>query len=80
MDDVTRNTFELCLKEWMENSLLFKNPQKWYEGLSQELTEIPRIEGEVKALGLEIDLRLQSLLLDAGFNADEIFELMRLSA
>jgi len=80
MDDVTRNTFELCLKEWMENSLLFKNPQKWHEGLRQELTEIPRLEGEVKALGLEIDLRLQSLLLDAGFNADEIFELIRLPA
>ena len=80
MDNVSRNTFELCLKEWRENSLFFKNPERWFEGLKQELAEIPRLEREIKALSLEIDLRLQSLLLDAGFKTDEIFEVMRLPA
>jgi len=80
MDDVTRNTFELCLKKWMENSLLFKDPERWLEGLKRELAEIPRFEEELKALSLEIDLRLQSLLLGRGFKADEVFELMRLPA
>ena len=78
MDDVTRNTFEFCLKKWIKNSLLFKDRQKWLQGLKDELSEIPRLEGEIKALSLETDLRLQSLLLDAGFNTDEVFELMRL--
>lgn len=78
MDDVTRNTFELCLKEWRENSLLFRDQEKWFEGLTQELIEIPRLESKIKALSLEITLRLQSFLLDAGFNTDEVCELMRL--
>jgi len=78
MDDVTRNTFEFCLNKWVKNSLLFKDRQKWLQGLKDELSEIPRLEREIKALKLEIDLHLQSLLLDADFNADEVFELMRL--
>lgn len=80
MDDVTKNTFELCLKEWIENSLLFRDRQKWLEGLKQELAEIPQLEEEIRGLSLEINLRLQSLLLDASFNTDEVFELMRLPA
>jgi len=80
MDETTRNTLALCLKEWTENSLLFKDPGRWLEGLKQELTEIPRLEEEIRTLSLEIDLRLQSLLFDAGFNADEVFKLMRLPA
>jgi len=78
MDNVTRNTFEFCLNKWVKNSLLFKDRQKWFQGLKDELSEIPRLEGEIKVLSLEIDLRLQSLLLDGGFNTDEVFELMRL--
>ena len=78
MDDVTRNTFEFCLNKWVKNSPLFTDRQKWFQVLKNELSEIPKLEGEIKALSLEIDLRLQSLLLDAGFNTDEVFELMRL--
>jgi len=80
MDETTINTFKFCLKEWTENSLLFKDPERWLEGLKQELAEIPRLEEEIRALSLEIDLRLQSLLLDAGFNTDEAFEVMKLPA
>lgn len=80
MDEVTRNTLDLCLKEWVENSLLFRDPERWKRGLEQELAEIPKLEEEVKALSLEINLRLQSLLLDAGFTTEEVFELMRLPA
>ena len=78
MDEVTRNTFEFCLTKWVKNSLLFKNREKWFQGLKDELSEIPRLEKEIRALSLEISLRLQSLLLDAGFNTDEIFGLMNL--
>jgi len=78
MDDVTLNTLEFILSEWVKNSLLFRDPQKWLEGLKQELAEIPRLEEEVKALSLEIDLRLQGLLFDENFTPDEIFKLMRL--
>jgi hypothetical protein len=78
MDDVTRHTFEFCLNKWVKNSLLFKDRQKWFRGLKDELSEIPKLEAEIKALSLETDLRLQSLLLDADFNTDEVFELMRL--
>jgi len=80
MDETTINTFKFCLKEWTEKSLLFKNPERWLEELKQELAEIPRLEREIKALSLEIALRLQSLLLDADFTTDGIFEVMRLPA
>lgn len=80
MDETTRNTLELCLKEWGKSSILFRDPARWLEGLRQELAEIPQLEEEIKTLTLEINLHLQGLLLDADFNADEIFELMRLPA
>jgi len=80
MDEVTRNTFNLCLKEWTENSLLFKDPERWLEGLKHELAEIPKLENEVKALSLRIDVSIQSLLLDGGLDSDEIFELIGMPA
>jgi len=80
MDGIARSTFEFCLMQWIKNSLLFKNREKWFQGLKDELSEMPRLETEIKALSLEIDLRLQSLLFDVGFNTDEIFDLMRLPA
>ena len=80
MDDVTLNTLEFILSEWVKNSLLFRDLQKWLEGLKQELAEIPRLEEEIRALRLKIDLRLQGLLFDEGFTPDEIFELMKLPA
>jgi hypothetical protein len=78
MDELDKSTFEYCLNNWVKHSLLFKDPERWFEELKRELAEIEGLEGEIKALSLETDLRLQSLLLDAGFNTDEIFELMRL--
>jgi len=80
MDDITLNTLEFILSEWVKNSLLFRDPQKWLEGLKQELAEIPKLEKEIKAIRLEIDLRLQGLFFDEGFTPDEIFELMRMPA
>ncbi len=80
MDEITQNTVELCLKEWTENSLLFRDREKWLEELKQELAEIPRLEEEIKALNLKIDLHLQSLLLDEGLDSDEVFELMGMPA
>ena len=80
MDERTQNTFELCLKEWVENSILFRDLQKWIKGLREELAEIPGLEGEIKAIRLEINLRLQSLLLKRGFEADGITDLMNMPA
>ena len=80
MDGTTRNTLELCLKEWVENSILFKDSERWKRELEQELNEIPRLEEEIRSLKLEINIRLQSLLFNRGFTNEEVAELSEMPA
>ena len=80
MDQVIRNSFELVLREWVNSSILFRDPAKWRERLQREIAKIPRLEEVIKALRLEINLSLQSLLFKRGFNADEVVELLDMPA
>jgi len=79
-DDVTWNSFIFAFKDWLKNSLRFEKPERWLAELKGELAEIPKLEKETEDLRLQIDVSIQSLLLDKGFSADEIFELMRMPA
>ncbi|NIN91581.1 hypothetical protein GTO36_01000, partial [bacterium] len=78
-DEVTWNSFIFAFTDWVKNSVRFKDPERWLVELKEELTKIPKFEREIENLRLQIDVSMQSLLLDEGFNTDEIFELMKMS-
>jgi hypothetical protein len=77
-DEVTWNSFIFALRDWVRNSGRFKDPERWLAELKAELAEIPKLKKKIENLRLQVDVSIQSLLLDQGFSADEIFELMRM--
>lgn len=79
-DEVTWNSFIFAFSDWVKNSIRFEDPERWLAELKEELTKIPKLEREIESLRLQIDVSMQSLLLDEGFNPDEIFELLAISA
>ncbi len=79
-DEVTWNSFIFGFSDWIKTSLRFEDPERWLAELNAELAEIPKLEKEIENLRLQVDVSIQSVLLNKGFGADEIFELMRMPA
>jgi hypothetical protein len=79
-DEAIWNSFIFGFRDWVKSSLRFENPERWLAEWKEELAGIPRLEKEIESLRLQIDVSIQSLLLDEGFNTDEIFELFNISA
>jgi len=79
-DEAIWNSFIFGFRDWVKSSLRFEDPERWLAELKEELAGIPRFEKETENLRIQIDVSIQSLLLDEGFNPDEIFELLAISA